>query len=158
MNHRRHARAVTAVAATVVATCAGTPSWVARADAAPVLNGSYTVTKATAPVDPATGAGLSDQQSTWIVTSSCAILGCLANVVSDSLTSFTMLYDGTTWNRLSTGDTGLCRGISEPASSSAVRLTPRGGGSFTGVRTVSLRCGDVPVDLSQTLTLTPARA
>ncbi|BBZ29966.1 hypothetical protein MMAD_42610 [Mycolicibacterium madagascariense] len=147
-----------AIAATVVATCAATPSWIAGADATPLFDGSYTVTKKTAPTDPATGAGLSDQPSTWIVSSSCAFLGCLADVVSDSLTSFTMLYQGTSWTRLATGDTGLCRGAAVPATSSAMRLVPQGGGSLTGVRTVTLRCGDASVDLSQALTLTPSRA
>jgi hypothetical protein len=146
---------VTALAVAVVSTAI--PSTVAGADAAPLFNGSYTVTQK-AQTDPASGAGLPDRTSTWIVSSACALLGCLAAVVSDSLTSFNLMFDGTKWTRLSTGDTGTCGGVTVPASAAALFVVPQGDGSFTGVRTVTVPCGGTSADLSQPLTVTPVKA
>jgi hypothetical protein len=142
--------------AAVVAVAASGATAVADADAIRLINGSYTATQK--PVGGAHGASLPAETNTWIASSWCALSGCLAAVASSSLINFTLLSDGTAWSRLSTGDTGDCHGVTVPAVTANLRLVPGGGGSYTGVRTVTVPCDGVAVDLSQPLTVTPVRS
>ena len=136
---------VAVVAAVVAVMGAGSPAIVAVAHDAPLFNGSYTV------VQP-------DKTSTWIVSSGCAFLGCVASVVSDSLTGFTMLFDGTKWNQLAVPHVGTCGGATVPASDAEQFLMPQKNGSFRGARTVTVQCDGTTVTQSQPLTATPVRA
>jgi hypothetical protein len=117
------------------------------ANATPLFNGTYTAVLKS-PAAP-------DQVSLWNVSSTCVIQACVAHVVADSLTGFDMMFTGSQWNRLAYPQLGMCKGAKVPARSASQTLVPRAEGSLAGSVTSSVDCDGAPVDVSQSLTLTP---
>lgn len=164
MKNRRRCRSIivtkakaAALALTVTASGIALPA-VAQA-AAPSFNGSYTVVQKSFTIDPSTGARIDrpDQVSIWIAFSPCTITGCVAHVVSNSLHTFDMVFDGTQWNRVALPPrTGICNGAIVPARAAAEFLVPQSDGSLSGAVTSTVDCDGVLLDSSLPLIANPS--
>ena len=127
------------------------------AHAAPLFNGTYTVVQKSFTIDVRTGARMEqpDRVELWIVSSTCALSGCVAEVVKTG-EFFNMVFTGDQWNRLAVPRTGTCRGATVPARAAAMSLVPQSDGSLSGAATLTVDCDGVLLDSSLPLTVTPS--
>jgi hypothetical protein len=89
--------------------------------------------------------------------SACSLPGCTAHIVSNSVNTLDMVFDGKQWNRQAIPPlTGNCGGATVPARDAVEVLQPRADGSLSGALTSTVDCGGAPVNLSQPITLTPS--
>lgn len=157
---RRGVRLSTVAATTVGTVAVAAAGMAPAAHAAPFdFNGTYTAVQKSFTIDPNTGAQLDapPQVMTWIVFSACALPGCVAHIVSNSLDALDMVFDGRQWNRVAIPpQTGNCGGAPVPARAAVQFLLPRVDGSLSGALNSIVDCGGAPVALSQPLTVTPS--
>jgi hypothetical protein len=98
--------------------------------------------------------GQPDRVSIWNVSSSCALISCVAHVAQPA-GGTDWLFDGNQWNRLAVPQLGDCNGVTVPARSARQTLVPQADGSLSGSMTSSVDCNGTTVDRSESLTVTP---